>query len=44
MAAHDKSMKFEYLAELVAIMPSWIAMQVTRPELDIASVDENSFS
>ncbi len=36
---HDKSMKFGYLAELVAIIPSWIAMQVTRPDLDIAPVD-----
>ena len=36
---HDKSMKFEYLAELVAIIPSWIAMQVTQPDLDIAPAD-----
>ena len=36
---HDKSMKFGYLAELVAIIPSWIAMQVTRPDLDIAPAD-----
>ena len=33
---HDKSMAFEYLAHLVAIMPSWIAMQVTLPEFDVA--------
>lgn len=33
---HDKSMQFGYLAELVAIMPSWVAMQVTLNELDIA--------
>ena len=39
---HDKSMKFEYLAELVAIMPSWIAMQITKPELDIAPADGSS--
>ncbi len=36
---HEKSMKFEYLAELVAIIPSWVAMQVTKPELDIAPTD-----
>jgi uncharacterized damage-inducible protein DinB len=36
---HDKSMKFEYLAELVAIIPSWVAMQVTKDELDIAPAD-----
>ncbi len=36
---HDKSMKFEYLAELVAIIPTWVAMQVTKDELDVAPVD-----
>ena len=36
---HDKSMAFGYLAELVAIIPSWVAMQVTRDELDIAPAD-----
>lgn len=40
---HDKSMKFEYLADMVATIPSWIAMQVTRPELDIAPADGSSF-
>ena len=40
---HDKSMKFEYLAELVATIPSWVAMQVTRPELDVAPADGSSF-
>jgi hypothetical protein len=33
---HDKSMAFGYLAELVAIMPSWVAMQVNLNELDLA--------
>ncbi|HEX8031696.1 MAG TPA: DinB family protein [Vicinamibacterales bacterium] len=33
---HEKSMKFGYLAELVAIIPSWIAMQVQQDELDVA--------
>jgi uncharacterized damage-inducible protein DinB len=36
---HDKSMNFAYLAELVAIIPSWVAMIVTRPDLDIAPAD-----
>jgi uncharacterized damage-inducible protein DinB len=40
---HDKSMKFEYLAELVAIIPSWVAMQVTKDELDVAPADGSSF-
>jgi uncharacterized damage-inducible protein DinB len=36
---HDKSMKLEYLAELVAIIPTWVAMQVTKDELDVAPAD-----
>ena len=36
---HDKSMAFGYLAELVAIMPSWVGMQVTLNELDLAPAD-----
>ena len=36
---HDRSMIFGYLAELVAIIPSWVAMQVTKDELDIAPAD-----
>jgi len=32
---HDRSMAFGYLAELVATMPSWVAMTVTRDELDL---------
>ena len=36
---HDKSMVFGYLAELVATIPSWVAMQVTRPDLDLAPAD-----
>ena len=39
---HDKSMVFEYLANLVAIMPSWITLELTRPELDIAPKDGKS--
>ncbi|HEY8549193.1 MAG TPA: DinB family protein [Vicinamibacterales bacterium] len=36
---HEKSMTFGYLAELVAIMPSWITMVIKMPELDIAPKD-----
>jgi uncharacterized damage-inducible protein DinB len=34
---HDRSMIFGYLANLVATMPSWIAMGVRMNELDVAS-------
>ena len=33
---HEKSMIFGYLANMVATIPSWIAMQVTQDELDVA--------
>jgi uncharacterized damage-inducible protein DinB len=36
---HDKSMIFGYLADLVATIPSWVAMIVTRDELDVAPAD-----
>ena len=36
---HDKSMIFGYLADLVATMPSWIGMAITRDELDVAPAD-----
>jgi len=36
---HDKSMLFGYLADLVATMPSWIAMAITQDELDVAPAD-----
>lgn len=32
---HEKSMPFGYLAQLVATMPSWIAMAVAQDELDL---------
>ena len=32
---HEKSMPLGYLATLVATMPSWIAMMITRDELDL---------
>ncbi len=36
---HEKSMIFGYLANMVATMPSWIAMGITRDELDVAPTD-----
>ena len=36
---HDRSMGFGYLADMVATMPSWLAMAITRDELDIAPTD-----
>jgi len=39
---HDKSMIFGYLSDMVATMPSWIGMAITRDELDIAPTDGSS--
>lgn len=33
---HERSMAFGYLAELVATIPNWLAMSITKNELDIA--------
>ena len=33
---HEKSMIFGYLANMVATIPSWVAMEITQEELDIA--------
>src|SRR4029079_18998083 len=33
---HEKSMIFGYLADMVATIPSWVAMAVTQNELDVA--------
>jgi uncharacterized damage-inducible protein DinB len=33
---HDKSMMFGYLAYMVATIPTWVAMEVTKDELDVA--------
>jgi len=40
---HDKSMKFEYLADMVATIPSWIAIQLTKDSLDVAPADGSKF-
>ena len=36
---HERSMAFGYLANMVATIPMWISMQVTRDELDVAPAD-----
>jgi len=36
---HEKSMIFGYLADMVATIPSWIALQVTKNDLDVAPID-----
>jgi hypothetical protein len=36
---HEKSMIFGYLSDMVATIPSWIAMQVKKNELDVAPAD-----
>ena len=36
---HEKSMIFGYLADMVATIPSWIAMEVKKDELDVAPTD-----
>jgi uncharacterized damage-inducible protein DinB len=39
---HDRSMMFGYLADMVATIPSWIALEITRDDLDIAPTDGSS--
>lgn len=36
---HDRSMGFGYLADMVATIPSWVAMIVTQDELAVAPAD-----
>jgi len=36
---HDRSMVFGYLADMVATMPSWLAMETMQDELDVAPTD-----
>ncbi|SRR5258708_15268007 len=36
---HEKSMIFGYLVNMVATIPTWIAMQVNQDELDVAPAD-----
>ena len=39
---HERSMIFGYLSDMIATMPSWLAMEITRDELDIAPTDGSS--
>src|SRR5262245_36024831 len=39
---HERSMIFGYLADMVATIPNWIAMQILRDDLDVAPVDGSS--
>jgi uncharacterized damage-inducible protein DinB len=39
---HDRSMIFGYVANMVATIPTWIAMQITKDELDVAPADGSS--
>ena len=36
---HEKSMIFGYLANMVATIPMWIAMEITQDELDVAPAE-----
>ena len=36
---HEKSMIFGYLANMVATIPSWVAMQINQDELDVAPAE-----
>ena len=36
---HERSMIFGYLANMVATIPSWVAMEITQDELDVAPAD-----
>lgn len=41
---HDKSMAFGYLCDMVATIPSWLAMILQRDSLDVAPKDKPSFT
>ncbi len=41
---HERSMIFGYLANMVATIPSWVAMGVTRNELDVAPASGSAMS
>ncbi|MGH9882739.1 MAG: DinB family protein, partial [Pyrinomonadaceae bacterium] len=36
---HEKSMILGYLANMVATIPLWVAMEITQDELDVAPAD-----
>ena len=37
---HERSMIFGYLANMVATIPSWIAMEINQDQLDVAPADK----
>src|SRR4051812_6193309 len=39
---HEKAMIFGYLSDMVATIPSWIAMEVIKNELDVAPAQGSS--
>jgi hypothetical protein len=41
---HEKSMALGYLVQLVATMPSWMAMGITQNELDVAPASGSAMS
>jgi uncharacterized damage-inducible protein DinB len=41
---HDRSMPFGYLANLVATIPRWLAMEITLNELDVAPKSGPTFT
>jgi uncharacterized damage-inducible protein DinB len=41
---HEKSMIFGYLADMVATIPMWIAMEINQDELDIAPKEGSNFT
>lgn len=41
---HERSMKFGYLADMVATIPSWVTMELTSEEFDIAPAAGSNFT
>ena len=39
---HEKSMIFGYLANMVATIPTWLAMEINQAELDVAPAEGSS--
>lgn len=39
---HERSMIFGYLADMVATIPTWVAMEIERDELDVAPPEGQS--
>jgi len=40
---HERSMIFGYLANMVATIPLWVAMEINQDELDVAPADRNAW-